>query len=197
MPLATTYRLVDDWLSRHGLLDQGRPTGSPVGASAVGTGQPESPAVDLRQAAMPFMEDIQSVVRQHTQLAVLRDDEVLVIERLSSRGSVVNRRRLPAACRFTGLRWEWFCWPIRRTISGVLPPRHRGRDLGRSRSLSTCAGTWPISESVAMPRLMGVSTWTPPAWPSRWRVCRLAGGSARRGGAARASRISTPSSRRS
>ena len=53
-----------------------------------------SPAVDLRQAAIPFMDDVQSVVRQHTQLAILRDDEVLVIERLSSRGSVVNQAQI-------------------------------------------------------------------------------------------------------
>ncbi len=40
---------------------------------------------------MPFLQDVQSVVHQHTQLSVLRDGEVLVLERLSSSGSVINQ----------------------------------------------------------------------------------------------------------
>ena len=40
---------------------------------------------------MPFLDDVQAVFRQHTQLAVLDGDEVLVLERLSSRNSVVNK----------------------------------------------------------------------------------------------------------
>ena len=50
-----------------------------------------SPAVSLRTAAMPFLDDVQSIFRQHTQLSVLDDLEVLVVERLSSRNSVVNQ----------------------------------------------------------------------------------------------------------
>src|SRR5699024_887203 len=50
-----------------------------------------SPAVSLRTAAMPFLDDVQAIFRQHTQLSVLDDHEVLVVERLSSRNSVVNQ----------------------------------------------------------------------------------------------------------
>lgn len=57
---------------------------------------------------MPFMEDIQAVVRQHTQLAVLREDEVLFIERLSGRDSVVNQARIAGRL------------PVHRTSSGLV-----------------------------------------------------------------------------
>src|SRR5699024_6354257 len=50
-----------------------------------------SPALSLRTAAMPFLDDVQAIFRQHTQLSILDDQEVLVVERLSSRNSVVNQ----------------------------------------------------------------------------------------------------------
>ncbi|NKX53548.1 IclR family transcriptional regulator [Arthrobacter mobilis] len=93
VPLATAYRLAAD-LVRHGLLSKDEAGMVRPGLRLWELANRASPAVDLRQAAIPFMEDVQSVVRQHTQLAVLRDDEVLVIERLSSRGSVVNQAQI-------------------------------------------------------------------------------------------------------
>jgi DNA-binding IclR family transcriptional regulator len=93
VPLATAYRLVAD-LVRHGLLSRDANGQLRPGLRLWELANRSSPAVDLRQAAIPFMEDVQSVVRQHTQLAILRDDEVLVIERLSSRGSVVNKAQI-------------------------------------------------------------------------------------------------------
>ncbi|TJY71574.1 IclR family transcriptional regulator [Arthrobacter sp. CAU 1506] len=107
VPLATTYRLVDE-LSRHGLLTKEGTGEIRLGLRLWELANRSSPAVDLRQAAMPFMEDIQSVVRQHTQLAVLRDDEVLVIERLSSRGSVVNQAQIAGRM------------PVHRTSMGMV-----------------------------------------------------------------------------
>lgn len=53
-----------------------------------------SPALPLREAAMPYMEDLHAVVRQHTQLAVLDGDEVLFLERLSARNAVINLTRI-------------------------------------------------------------------------------------------------------
>ena len=106
VPLATTYRLVDE-MARHELLSR-EPSGEVrLGMRLWELANRSSPAVDLRQAAMPFMEDIQSVVRQHTQLAVLKDDEVLVIERLSSRGSVVNQAKIAGRM------------PVHRTAMGM------------------------------------------------------------------------------
>ena len=43
---------------------------------------------------MPFMEDIQQVLNQNVNLAVLEGWEALFVERLSRRGSVANRARI-------------------------------------------------------------------------------------------------------
>jgi DNA-binding IclR family transcriptional regulator len=93
LPLTTTHRLVRQ-LADHGLLD----------AAAGGLVRPglrlwelvnrTAPALALRQAAMPFMEDIQQVLNQNVNLAVLDGWEVLFVERLSRRGSVANRARV-------------------------------------------------------------------------------------------------------
>jgi DNA-binding IclR family transcriptional regulator len=53
-----------------------------------------SPALPLREAAMPYMEDLHAVVRHHTQLGVLEGDEVLFLERLSTRHAVINLTRI-------------------------------------------------------------------------------------------------------
>ncbi len=90
IPQATMYRLVSEMV-QHGILAR-----EPDGRVRLGLRLWElvarsSPAKDLREAALPFLQDVQSVVHQHTQLSVLRDGEVLVLERLSSSGSVINQ----------------------------------------------------------------------------------------------------------
>ncbi|UYP18933.1 IclR family transcriptional regulator [Rhodococcus sp. Z13] len=90
IPPATVYRLVGE-MTRHGLV-----TRDPDGRVRLGLRLWElvarsAPARDLREAALPFLQDVQSVVHQHTQLAVLENDEVLVLERLSASESVVNQ----------------------------------------------------------------------------------------------------------
>ncbi|MDN5693249.1 MAG: helix-turn-helix domain-containing protein, partial [Micrococcaceae bacterium] len=50
-----------------------------------------APSMSLARTAMPFLVDVRSVLRQNTQLAVLDDEGVLVLERLSSQGAVVNQ----------------------------------------------------------------------------------------------------------
>lgn len=90
IPLATTYRLVgqlaaEDILTRY-------PDGTiGLGIRLWELAARSSPAVSLRTAAMPFLDDVQSIFRQHTQLSVLDAHELLVVERLSSRRSVVNQ----------------------------------------------------------------------------------------------------------
>lgn len=93
LPLTTAHRLVRQ-LAEHNLLDAG-----PGGLVRPGLRLWElvnraSPALALRQAAMPFMEDIQQVLNQNVNLAVLDGWEVLFVERLSRRGSVANRARV-------------------------------------------------------------------------------------------------------
>ncbi|WP_461175071.1 IclR family transcriptional regulator [Arthrobacter sp. Z1-9] len=93
LPLTTTHRLVRQ-LAGHGLLEAG-----PGGTVRPGLRLWElvnrtSPTLALRQAAMPFMEDIQQVLNQNVNLAVLDGWEALFVERLSRRGSVANRAQV-------------------------------------------------------------------------------------------------------
>ncbi|MFZ3417099.1 IclR family transcriptional regulator [Arthrobacter sp. 3Tela_A] len=89
LPLSTAHRLAGELVSL-GLLQRTQSGELRLGLRLWELASRSSAALDLRQVAMPFMEDIQAVIRQHTQLSVLQEDEVLFIERLSSRGSVSN-----------------------------------------------------------------------------------------------------------
>ncbi|MBD8043970.1 IclR family transcriptional regulator [Arthrobacter sp. Sa2BUA2] len=89
LPLSTTHRLAGELVALQ-VLQRGDRGELRLGLRLWELANRSSAALDLRQVAMPFMEDIQAVIRQHTQLSVLQEDEVLFIERLSSRGSVSN-----------------------------------------------------------------------------------------------------------
>jgi len=93
LPLATASRLVEElvghgWLSR----DEHRRVG--IGVRMWELAFRASPALGLREAAMPFLEDLHAVVGHHAQLAVPADGEALFVERLSAPGAVVNVTRI-------------------------------------------------------------------------------------------------------
>lgn len=106
LPVATAHRLVVE-LVAHGLLQRGSDRRIRAGLRLWELGVRASPALGLREAAMPFMEDLHSVVRHHCQLGVLQDGEVLFVERLSAPGAVVNiteiAGRLPLHASSAGL----------------------------------------------------------------------------------------------
>jgi DNA-binding IclR family transcriptional regulator len=56
--------------------------------------QRASPTLGLREAAMPFLEDLHAVMGHHVQLGVLDAGEVLFVERLSARDAVINVTRI-------------------------------------------------------------------------------------------------------
>jgi DNA-binding IclR family transcriptional regulator len=93
LPLTTAHRLVRQ-LAAHGLLETGTGGNVRLGLRLWELVNRNSPTLALRQAALPFMEDIQQVLRQNINLAVLDGWEVLFVERLSRRGSVANRARV-------------------------------------------------------------------------------------------------------
>ncbi|MBT2512387.1 IclR family transcriptional regulator [Arthrobacter sp. ISL-30] len=93
LPLTTAHRLVRQ-LSAHGLLEIGTGGSVRLGLRLWELVNRNSPTLALRQAAMPFMEDIQQVLNQNVNLAVLEGWEALFIERLSRRGSVANRAQI-------------------------------------------------------------------------------------------------------
>lgn len=126
IPRATMYRLFDE-LSDHGLLSKNKNGEITLGLrlwelanrSTTTTG-------DLRKVALPFMEDINQLLGQNTQLSMLHEDEVLIIERLSRPGAVVNQAnvagRMPVHRTSMGMALLAFSRP--EVIHGFLE-RHR------------------------------------------------------------------------
>lgn len=106
LPVTTAYRLVNDLLLER-LLDR-----EPGGNVHIGTRMWElvsrgSKMVGLREAALPFMEDVQAVVQHSTTLGILDSDEVLYIERIGSHSTIVDitkiAGRLPLHATSSGL----------------------------------------------------------------------------------------------
>ncbi|HEY0509741.1 MAG TPA: helix-turn-helix domain-containing protein, partial [Blastococcus sp.] len=93
IPVPTTYRLVGELVDL-GLLERGSDRRVRIGVRMWELASRSSETVSLRDAAIPFMDDLHAAVRQHTQLAVLEGAEVLYLERKSWRGAeVVNITR--------------------------------------------------------------------------------------------------------
>lgn len=89
---STTSRLIEALVGLRWLQRAGREVR--IGVRLWEVASRASPALGLREAAMPFMEDLQAVVGQHTQLAVREGVEVLFLERLSAPGAAVNYSRI-------------------------------------------------------------------------------------------------------
>lgn len=106
LPLPTAYRWVDR-LVGSGLLQRHEDGTVGPGLRLWELAARSAPTTSLRDAARPFMDDVQAVLRQHTQLALLDEDGVLIIERLSARGAVANQAsvagRLPTFTTALGL----------------------------------------------------------------------------------------------
>lgn len=90
IPKATMYRLLDE-LVGHGLLARDKDGQVRLGLRLWELANRSTTTQDLRKTALPFMEDINQLLGQNTQLSMLHQDEVLIIERLSRPGSVVNQ----------------------------------------------------------------------------------------------------------
>ncbi|MGW5639550.1 IclR family transcriptional regulator [Streptomyces sp. NPDC003832] len=91
--VATASRLVGE-LVAHGFLSRDDNRRVRVGVRLWELAVRASPALSLRDTAMPFMEGVHDVVGHHVQLGVLDGDEVLFLERLSARHSVINYTRV-------------------------------------------------------------------------------------------------------
>jgi DNA-binding IclR family transcriptional regulator len=91
--VATASRLVDE-LVRHGWLHRDADRRIRIGVRIWELASRASPTLSLREAAMPFMEDLHAVVGHHIQLGVLEGKEVLFVERLSAPGAIINITRV-------------------------------------------------------------------------------------------------------
>jgi DNA-binding IclR family transcriptional regulator len=91
--VATASRLVAELVS-HGLLTRGPDRSVRIGMRMWELAARASPTLSLRDAAMPFLEDLHAVVGHHAQLGVRDGEDVLFVERLSARDAVVNFSRV-------------------------------------------------------------------------------------------------------
>lgn len=89
LALSTASRLVSD-LMRLGLLERSLTGRIQVGVRLWELGSRAAPTKGLREAALPAMEDLHTVIRHHVQLGVRSGHEVLFLERLSSPDAVIN-----------------------------------------------------------------------------------------------------------
>ena len=121
--LATASRIVGQ-LVAHGLLDRGPAREVRVGFRMWELASRAAPTRSLRDAAMPYLEDLHAVVGHHAQLAVLHGDEVIFLERLSARDAVINYSQIAGRL------------PLHISSSGVVlmaysPPELQDRLLAR------------------------------------------------------------------
>lgn len=93
LPSSTAHRFVGE-LVEVGLLERDEDQRVRVGMRLWELATRSSAALRLRQAAMPAMELVQARVGEHTQLAILEQDEALFLERLSSPDATSNITRI-------------------------------------------------------------------------------------------------------
>lgn len=119
LPVATAHRLVAE-LVELGVLERTPDRRVRMGVQMWEWASRSSRALDLREAAMPAMEDLHALVRQHTQLGVLEGTDVLYVERLSARSAVHNDTRIAGRL------------PIHATSAGLVLLAHASVDLQES-----------------------------------------------------------------
>lgn len=106
LPLTTVHRLAGE-LTRHGLLERDDEQRYRIGLRLWEIAATASRGVDLRDTAMPVLQDLYSGTRANVQLAVLDGAEAIYLERLSGPESVhiVTRpgSRLPVHASGVGL----------------------------------------------------------------------------------------------
>lgn len=106
LPSSSAHRIVGE-LVEAGLLERDDQRRVRIGLRLWELATRSSQALALRQAALPAMERVQSRTREHTQLAILEQDEALFLERLSEPTAGSNvigvAGRLPLHASSSGL----------------------------------------------------------------------------------------------
>ena len=87
VPLSTAHRLVAE-LCAWGALERGDDNRYRVGLRIWELGALAPRGLGLREAALPFMEDLYEVTHENVQLAVRDDVEVVFVERFAARDAV-------------------------------------------------------------------------------------------------------------
>ncbi len=106
LPLTTAHRQVGE-LARWGALERTEDGRYRIGLRLWEVGALAPRSIGLREAALPFLEDVYEATHENVQIAVLDGSEVVYVERISGRQAVhvVTRpgTRLPAHATAVGL----------------------------------------------------------------------------------------------
>ena len=98
LPVSTAYRLARQ-LVELGVLEPGSGRDYRIGLRLWETGSLAVRGLTLRDVAVPFMQDLYEATHENVHLAVLEDEEVLYVEKVTGRHSVPVKsqeaRRLP------------------------------------------------------------------------------------------------------
>lgn len=86
LPLPTTHRIVTELIAEK-VLERDDSRQIRIGMRLWELASRSSVAMSIRDLALPFMEDLQSVAQEHTQLSVLDGNSMLYLESISSRRS--------------------------------------------------------------------------------------------------------------
>ncbi|MGH3633931.1 MAG: IclR family transcriptional regulator [Mycobacterium sp.] len=167
LPISTASRLIDHLVGLGWLEREHREVR--IGVRLWEVASRASPTVTLREAAMPFLEDLHDAVGHHIQLGVLEGREVLFVERLSARGAAVNYTRvagrLPLHASSSGLvllahgtpalQTQILTAPLKtftdKTISTASELRAALAEV-RARGYALCAGhIFPETTGIAVP----------------------------------------------
>lgn len=168
LPLSTAHRIVGE-LAASGAVERAPDGRWRVGLRLweIGALAPRGPG--LREAAMPFLEDLHAVTRQNVQLAVLDGHDAVYVERLARPGAVnvVTRMgsRLPLHATGVGLvllahadaafQEEVLAAPLRgftpRTIRSPDVLRRTLADARREGVVISTGQIELISQSIAAP----------------------------------------------
>ena len=171
LPVSSAHRLMNE-LADNGFLERDDQGGFRIGMRLWELTTRGSNALGLRQVAMPFMEEVQAGIREHTQLGVLEQDEVLFIERLSARQAGANitkiAGRLPLNASSSGL-----------VLLAYAPPAYQERFLSSplKRLSPETIGVTPLlrATSKACPRVLPcLCRMVPASSPRSQWSCRAA-----------------------
>lgn len=171
LPITTAHRLIAE-LTGGGLLERDAAGGYEIGRWMWDLGLLASVEQDLRESALPYLQDVHSSTGETVHLAVLDGDAALYIDRVSSRASarVLSKpgTRLPLHATGVGKVLLAHCDPLTRERALASPERltaHTMTEPGRLRRelanvrkrgyARTSEELAPGAFSVAVPVLVG------------------------------------------
>jgi DNA-binding IclR family transcriptional regulator len=118
LPLSTAHRLVGE-LVRWGALERGEDGRYRIGLRLWELASLSPRGLPLREAALPFLEDLYEATHENVQLSVLDDEQVVFVERLSGRRAVKSRTRVGGRWPESPPRVAASCSPTRLGASSI------------------------------------------------------------------------------